>query len=118
MPKSIDSTCIQHPGFQAVGRCKQCGKPFCSQCEVHGPIGIFCSTPCKNANEVFVQRAAQLDSMSKKTSIIFKLISSVKSLIALVILIIMLGVIAHYFEVDVPVVSDMLGGQIPTEPTE
>ncbi len=56
--------------------------------------------------------------MSKKPSIIFKLISSVKSLIALVILIIMLGVIAHYFGVDVPVISDMLGGQTPAEPTE
>lgn len=105
---SASSNCLQHPGFQAIGRCKQCGKPFCSQCQIQGPTGVFCRKECQNAHEVFIQRAAQLDSMTKGTSIIGKLIGGIKTLLGLAILATLIGAIAHYFSVDVPVISEFL----------
>ena len=109
MPKHISSTCIQHPGFQAIGRCKQCGKPFCSQCEIKGPTGVFCCAKCKVDHETFTQRAAQLDTMTKKSSIVSKLIGGLKTLIGLAILAGLIGLILHYaLQIEVPIISDLL----------
>jgi hypothetical protein len=118
MANKSESTCIQHPGFQSIGRCKQCGKPFCSQCEVNGPTGTFCSTPCKNAHEVFIQRASQIDSMSKKAPLLGKLIGLIKTLLVLVIFLVVVGVTLHFLKFEVPIISDYMPSATETVPTE
>ena len=108
------STCTQHPGFDAIGRCKQCGKPFCSQCQVKGPTGLFCCENCKKMHEAFTQKAMQLDSMTKTSSMLTKLTGFVKQLIAWIILALFIAAIAHYvFNVEVPVISEWLRSVSP-----
>lgn len=55
------SGCINHPGVEAIGRCKQCGTPFCGACEVKSPNGRFCSAVCSDKYHQFAARARQLD---------------------------------------------------------
>ncbi len=75
MSSATLSGCINHPSIEAVGRCKQCGKPFCSTCEIPGPTGKFCSDPCKQRHEVFVKRAAKLDDMRRTRSLMVCILS-------------------------------------------
>lgn len=102
----LGSVCINHPGVEAVGRCKQCGKPFCNACKVSGPTGFFCSAECKQKHEVFVQRAQQLD--SKKGGLGFgRLMRRGIGLIMVILIIaIALGVFGTIFQV--PVLSPMV----------
>lgn len=53
--------CINHPGVEALGRCRQCGKPVCSQCGVTGSKGIYCCEVCRDKHEDFLQRAQGMD---------------------------------------------------------
>ena len=55
------SGCINHPGIEATGRCKQCGTPFCGACEVRSANGKFCSVVCRDKYEQFAARARNLD---------------------------------------------------------
>lgn len=52
--------CINHPGVESIGRCRQCGKPVCRQCGVSGAKGIYCSDVCREKHEDFMQRAEGL----------------------------------------------------------
>ena len=108
MPSSISSTCTTHPGFQAVGRCKQCGKPFCSQCQVKGPTGLFCCPECKKSHEAFTERAQQLDSMRKDSTTFEKIKITVRKFLMAALFIVIVAVIFHFIGVEIPVVSDMI----------
>lgn len=65
MVDATRSACINHPGIEATGRCKQCGRPMCDACRIVGPTGHFCSDPCRRNHEVFMQRAAQLETKAR-----------------------------------------------------
>ena len=104
----MSSGCINHPSIESVGRCKQCGKPYCGTCEVLGPTGKFCSEDCQKRHEVFVGRAAKLDDMRTSSGFIAKLKTLLKKVLffgggGLLIL-----VILHFIGVNVPVLSDYL----------
>ena len=83
-----------------------------------GDTGTFCSTPCKNAHEVFIQRASQIDSMSKKTPLLGKLIGLIKTLLVLVIFLVVVGVTLHFLKFEVPIISDYMPSPSETVPTE
>ncbi|GMV92480.1 MAG: hypothetical protein AMXMBFR82_22580 [Candidatus Hydrogenedentota bacterium] len=102
----MSSACISHPGVEAVGRCKQCGKPFCNACKVMGPTGLFCSEECKQKHESFVQRAQQFESRKGSVSVMAKVRKMLGGLVAIVILAIILGVLGTIFEI--PVLSDLV----------
>lgn len=67
------SGCINHPGIEATGRCKQCGTPFCGACEVRSANGRFCSTMCRDKYEQFAARARQLDKHPPRGGILMRL---------------------------------------------
>jgi hypothetical protein len=105
MASGLASACTSHPGIEAIGRCKQCGKPFCSGCQVKGPTGLFCCTACKESHEAFTQRAQQLDSMTKGST---KWASLLIMLRKAIIMLVLLGLGAAgltYAGIDVPVVG-------------
>lgn len=98
------SGCLNHPTVEAVGRCKQCGKPFCSACHVKGPTGNFCSDECKAAHETFTRRAAQLDNM-KATGGFGRI---VKRVVILAIVLVVITVGAGMMGIEIPVLSELL----------
>lgn len=102
----LSSTCLSHPGVEAVGRCKQCGKPFCNACKVLGPTGLFCSEACKSKHETFVQRAQQLESKKGSVSIMAKVRKLLGNVVAIIILLIIIGVVGTLFEI--PVLSELV----------
>ncbi|MCX5772677.1 MAG: hypothetical protein NTZ09_20730 [Candidatus Hydrogenedentes bacterium] len=67
------SGCINHPGIEATGRCKQCGTPFCGACEVPSANGRFCSAVCSEKYEQFTARARQLDKHAPRCGILMRL---------------------------------------------
>lgn len=103
------SSCTAHPTTEAIGRCKQCGKPFCGQCRVQGPTGNFCSEDCRKAHEAFLQRAKQLDDMKARGSVG----KFVRNGITIAALILIVSAIAHYFGYAVPVIGGFLEGIVP-----
>ncbi len=102
------SGCINHPSIEAVGRCKQCGKPYCGTCEILGPTGKFCSDPCKQRHEVFVKRAAKLDDMRRTSGVFGKLMDRLKKASIFAAAILIISIVVHFFGVHVPVVSDVI----------
>ncbi len=100
------SACINHPGIEAVGRCKQCGRPFCNACKVQGPTGLFCSQPCKEKHETFVKRASQFDAPKGGTGIGVKLRRVFNIVLVVAIIAIILGVLGSF--VDVPVLTPLV----------
>lgn len=112
MALGTQSTCTNHPGVEPAGRCKQCGKPFCSACEVVGATGRFCSEECKERHEAFTKRAAQLDDMRRDTSFFAKLWIRIKKLAVWVLAILAVAVVLHFFGVNVPVISDFISRYI------
>ena len=102
------SGCINHPSIEAVGRCKQCGKPFCGTCEILGPTGKFCSDPCKQRHEVFVKRAAKLDDMRRTSGVFGKLMDRLKKASIFAAAILIICIVVHFFGVHVPFVSDVI----------
>lgn len=108
------SGCTNHPAFEAVGRCKQCGKPFCSTCKIPGPTGNFCSDVCKAMHEQFTERAQKLDMMAKGTarSVRAKFWHLGKKIIFFGAIFLVIAVVLTYFEIDVPVVSNIIRGFI------
>lgn len=103
------STCTAHPSTEAIGRCKQCGKPFCGQCRVQGPTGNFCSDACRSAHEAFVQRAKQLDDM-KAGGRVGRLI---RNAVMIVVIVLIVSAIAVYYGYEVPVIGGFLEGIVP-----
>jgi hypothetical protein len=108
MAGGLKSSCINHPTIEAIGRCKQCGKPYCSTCEVVGATGRFCSEECQKSHEVFVQRAAKLDNMRAGSGFFGKLIVVAKRVLAFAIGLVIILVVLAFLGVDIPVVSPML----------
>jgi len=53
--------CFFHTGRPAVTRCKQCGKPLCSDCRLVTENGLFCSDRCAQTAGVFVKRLQDLE---------------------------------------------------------
>lgn len=108
MASSISSTCTTHPGFEAIGRCKQCGKPFCSDCQIKGPTGIFCCPACKESHEAFTGRAQQLDSMRRDSTTFEKIKITVRQFVMTALFILIIAVIFHFVGVNIPIVSDTI----------
>lgn len=108
MAKGLASTCTAHPGFEAIGRCKQCSKPFCSKCQIKGPTGVFCTETCKETHEQFVQRAQQMDSMRKDSTTLASLMILVRKLVMGALALVIIGVILHFAGVNVPVLSQII----------
>lgn len=103
MARTITSTCLNHPGIEAVGRCKQCLKPICAACRVVGPIGIFCCNECKEKYERFVERAAQLDQKTPPRAIVFRTVRKlVVQILILAAVALVVGFGADMFGVDIP----------------
>ena len=115
MALGTDSGCINHPGVEAVIRCKQCGRPACSACQVKGPTGVFCSEECKEKHQGFVQRAQQIDAMKKaKRGIPFgRLIG--KAIVWAIVLIFIVAV-AGLFGVNIPFLSPLVRDLLPFFP--
>ena len=107
MALGTTSGCINHPGVEATARCKQCNKPVCSACRVMGPTGTFCSEECKARHETFVQRAAQLDSMRRPSTLMGSLKRLVGKLIVALILLGFLGVLGTL--IDIPYLTPLVG---------
>lgn len=97
------SGCINHPSVEAVGRCKQCSKPFCAACKIQGPTGFFCSAECKQKHEVFVKRAQELDVKRGGLGLGYMLSRIVGWAVAVLIIAVVLGVVGTIF--NVPVLS-------------
>ena len=100
------SGCINHPGIEAVARCKQCGKPVCSSCVITGSTGRFCSESCQERHEKFIGRAQELQRHSRSTGFLQRLTRAlIKTAIAIAALV-LLGFVAVFF--DVPVVAGII----------
>jgi len=97
------SGCINHPGIEAVARCKQCGKPVCGSCVVTGSTGRFCSESCQERHEKFIGRAQELQRYSRSTGFFQKLTRILIKLAVAIAAIMLLGFVAVFF--NVPVVS-------------
>ena len=102
------SGCTNHPGIESVGRCKQCGKPFCSACQVSGPTGKFCSDTCKATNETFIERAQQLDQMSKSGGWLNRFWRIGSKILFFTVVLLVLAVAATYFGVYVPIIGPFI----------
>ena len=101
------SGCINHPGIEAVARCKQCGKPVCASCVVRGPTGQFCCEACKERHEKFIARAQELQRTSRPAGMFRKFIRALLiRLVILIVALIGLGFVALQF--NLPAVSDIV----------
>ena len=103
------STCVNHPGFHATGRCKQCGKPFCNKCLVQGATGNFCGEPCKERHEKFAERAHQMDRVPEGPSILRRVSRVSKRILVLAIVLAIVLFALDFFGMDIPVVSQFIG---------
>ncbi|MCX5642384.1 MAG: hypothetical protein NTY10_04035 [Candidatus Omnitrophica bacterium] len=59
--KAGEGECFFHTGRPAVTRCKQCGKPLCSDCRLVTEDGLFCGDKCAQTAGVFVRRSHDLE---------------------------------------------------------
>jgi hypothetical protein len=102
MPIGDESYCLRHSEVEAVGRCRQCGVPFCAKCRVEVPEGTYCSMECRAKHMHFVNRSEELN-RGKRGGILQK---------SLMVLLFAAGLAAvlHFLGIDVPVVSDLIGG--------
>ena len=100
------SSCLNHPSVEAIGRCKQCNKPFCGACRVKGPTGNFCSDECKATHEAFIRRAKALDDMKGVSS--FQVVKLVKRLALIAIGAVILVVAATIMGIEVPYLSELM----------
>lgn len=108
MASGVSSGCVNHPGIEAVARCKACIKPVCNTCVVKGPTGVFCSPECKQKNEAFVSRAQQLDQMRRRPSLITKFKGLIGTALILTLVVFAATFVATYFGIEIPVLSDIV----------
>jgi hypothetical protein len=99
------SGCINHPGIEAVIRCKQCGKPVCGSCVVQGATGRFCSETCKEKHLAFAQHAQKLEGKARGGTF-RKVRKAAGGVIVVLAVLFALGVIATV-AVDIPVITDI-----------
>lgn len=98
-----ESYCVRHNSVMAVGRCRQCGVPFCGECHVDASEGDYCSIECRAKHKRFSNRAEEL--AWKRPSRL------VQRAFSFVVLVVVIAVALHFLGVNVPVVSDLLRGQ-------
>ena len=109
MSSGVGATCLNHPGFEAVGRCKQCGIPFCSKCRVQGATGNFCSDSCKEKHGKFTERAERMgDGTPKGPGIIRRVKGMVARLVIIALVCLLIAVALAFFGMEIPVVSDLV----------
>jgi len=60
--------CFFHTGRPAVTRCKQCGRPLCSECRIITEEGIFCSKECAERFSVFAKRAEEIEAKRSRNN--------------------------------------------------
>lgn len=98
--------CINHPGVEAIGRCRQCGKPVCKQCGIAGVQGFYCSEICQEKHEKFVQRAAKLEpEKGYKPGIGFRLRQLLGLLITVAAILCVLGMVSYL--TYIPLLTDV-----------
>ena len=106
---ALRSSCINHPSIEAVGRCKQCGKPYCSTCQTTGPTGHFCSGECKQGHESYVDRARKLDVAQRGGGFFAKFGRLIKKVLVFgVVILIICVVLILFFGVNIPFLSDWI----------
>lgn len=94
------SGCINHPGIEAVARCKQCGMPVCGACVVKAHNGNFCSDACQQKHAAFVQRAEAMDRSHRRgTGLFVKLRTLLFKVVVFVAAIGALGFASVYFQI-------------------
>ncbi len=99
--------CINHPGVEAIGRCRQCSKPVCRECGVTAASGVFCSDACREKHEQFMQRARALDlNVGNRRGLLFRLRKLLGGFITLGALLFAIGFVATIFEI--PVLYDLV----------
>ena len=105
MPIGSESYCLRHSEVEAVGRCRQCGVPFCASCRVEAAEGNYCSMECRAKHKHFVNRSQELN-RGKRGGILRK---------ALLLVLCAAGIAAalHFLGVNVPVISDLIRGAQP-----
>ena len=108
MAIGTESGCINHPAIEAIGRCKQCGKPFCGTCRIQGPTGNFCSETCKTSHEEFMGKAQQLDQMSRGGGFLTKLWFLGKKIVVFGLFFLAVAVALHFVGLHIPFVSDLI----------
>lgn len=104
----VSSGCINHPGIEAVARCKQCAKPVCGTCVVKGPTGAFCSDACKETHAAYVNRAQQLDDMKRRPGILARFKGVIGTGVVIVIVVFAAAFVATYFGIEIPVLSNIV----------
>ncbi|HOZ48029.1 MAG TPA: hypothetical protein PLO37_24190 [Candidatus Hydrogenedentes bacterium] len=106
------TSCVNHPGIEAVARCKQCGKPVCGICVVAGATGQFCSEECREKHQEFVKRAQQLDlKKSRSVGLVHRLTRWVGKLVVLALLLLFVAALVTFFtDIRIPVIGDMIRG--------
>lgn len=98
--------CINHPNIEAVGRCKQCSKPVCSNCGVRGVAGYYCSEICREKHEQFMQRAKDMDlDRATKRGLFFHTRKLMGSLLMLGVVLFALGFTAYH--IYIPILSEL-----------
>jgi len=100
------SGCINHPDRQAIARCRQCGRPLCSDCRIEGPTGDFCSIACQEKHEQFVNRAQHMKVSAPGPSFSVLLKRFIIKLLLLLALILLMAGIA--VSCDLPVLNDLV----------
>jgi hypothetical protein len=103
MAVAIKECCKMRAGTE-LGRCKQCGSPYCTVCVVTGPTGRFCSQECKQKHEAFAQKAQQMQTKARGSTWI-KVRQSIAYLIAMAAII--AAAIFGLTLFEVPVLSDI-----------
>ena len=97
--------CINHPGVEAIGRCRQCSKPVCKQCGVVASTGIYCSEVCSEKHQQFLQRASALDlDKGYKRGFFFHVRQFMGLVIVLAVFLFALGIVASF--VYIPFLTD------------
>ena len=100
------SGCINHPGVEAVIRCKQCGTAVCGACVVATACGHFCSETCSNKYEAFARRAQDLEPFRYGPGWLAKLKRFFIKLVIFLILLAGMGYAGLYF--NIPPVADVV----------
>lgn len=85
--------CFFHTGRPAVTRCKQCGRPLCSECRIINTDGIFCSAECAERFSVFARRAEELEAKRSKSR---SVPGAIKFIIFLIILLVIYLIVRRF----------------------
>ena len=60
--------CFFHTGRPAMTRCKQCGKPLCSDCRQVTTEGIFCGEKCAGMGKLHANRLQEIEEQKASRS--------------------------------------------------